>query len=755
VFISMRSIKTLHIAKPARTNTIQRSGTSDYVYTEIVSSFFQFLKLLSVKLLHTLIYWIKLTFAGWFILLMGLSNKVSGQCMSVPVKLEQRVEQSAAIIKAIVKDQEAYKDKFGNIYTLNTLQISAILKGEPTLSEIGAITVGGTIGNEMQVSYPAIQLLPEHEYLLFLEAENPEIANESVKLKNPELQQCLIYADAQGALLLQNGHYADILVKARYTEEELFSQISKITGNNIILNPVQSSSRLGIDLSNAAIAAITSISPDNTKAGTTDASDFITISGSGFGASRGTSTISFRNVNDGGATWITPIASDYVSWSDASITVKVPENAGTGTIDVAGTLSSSPVTIRFSLSAVNSNFSGFGSNMRQRYHLRNKNSSGGYTFSANTTSGFSGNTQAVTTLQDAMDTWTCNTGINWQMGATTTSTFALDNENVVLFDATLPAGVLGRLTNRLTAGSTGGCNGTNTVWWVNEFDLQMRPDPPVAGASWEYGPSLPTSTEYDFESVILHELGHAHGLGHRMASGHTMHYAIFNGSSARTLDSNEIRAGMDKIAYSTSATCFNPGGSGTPMTAQSCASVLPVELIYFNAVKENETVLLNWTTASEFNNDYFTIERSKNAIDFSPVGIVYGAGNSNRPLDYTFTDMEPFDGISYYRLKQTDFDTHSTYSRIVRIQFDRNNQFALSIYPNPASELITLALQDNSANSIISITEISGKKVYYEEIRSGNGNTLKTIDISQLAEGIYLLEYITDGKSTRSKFVKH
>lgn len=748
-------MKPSHIAKSATNHSIYVNGNGKFSLSALFIHLNQSLKANLISFLKTIVYWIKLTLGGWLVILMGLTNKASGQCMSIPVKLEQRVEKSTTIVKAVVKDKESYKDKKGNIYTFNLLEVHTILKGDSSLSTIGAITIGGEIGNEMQISYPAVQLDIDNQYVLFLEENNETIANPDVKAKYPELQQCLIYADAQGALQFQHNQYIDALYHKYYSEEELFSLILKMTGGNLYNKIPSTAQRLVNNQDNAATAAILSIIPDNTLAGTINLLDFITITGTGFGLTRGTNNVSFRNVNDGGASWVIPIATDYVLWTDVSIIVKVPENAGTGTIDVAGTLSSTPITVRYSHTAVNSSFSGFGSNMRQRFHLRNKNSNGGYTLSPNSTSGFSGNSQAVTTLLDAMDTWTCNTGMNWQLGSNTLSEFALDGENVVMFDASLPVGVLGRLTNRLSAGSSGGCSGTNTVWWVNEFDLQMRPDPPVTGTSWEYGPSLPSSSEYDFESVILHELGHAHGLGHRMANGQTMHYAVSNGVASRSLDSNEIRAGLEKLAYSTTTTCFNPGGSGTPMTLQSCSSVLPVELISFNAIKEEEHVVVSWKTASEFNNDYFTIERSKDALNFTPIGVKYSIGNSNRLNEYSFIDYEPLDGVSYYRLKQTDYDGTFSYSRTVMVIFDKNNTQQFSIYPNPANEIVTISMTGKPVSGNITITDVSGKNIIQQVINKSDGIQTIELDVSNLAKGIYLVEFNTEGKSTRSKLVKN
>lgn len=128
----------------------------------------------------------------------------------------------------------------------------------------------------------------------------------------------------------------------------------------------------------------------------------------------------------------------------------------------------------------------------------------------------------------------------------------------------------------------------------------------------------------------------------------------------------------------------------TPNCA-SCSAILPIELISFNAVLKKNLVLLTWITSSEINNDYFTVERSIDGINFEVIGTLNGAGNSTAILNYQLTDDDPFLGTNYYRLKQTDFDGKYTYSEVravslkekglVRITMDPElNDFTLSIY---------------------------------------------------------------------------
>ncbi|MBL0341089.1 MAG: hypothetical protein IPP71_09290 [Bacteroidetes bacterium] len=130
------------------------------------------------------------------------------------------------------------------------------------------------------------------------------------------------------------------------------------------------------------------------------------------------------------------------------------------------------------------------------------------------------------------------------------------------------------------------------------------------------------------------------------------------------------------------------GASGFGFGFADPGGPLPIQLVDFSAQLINDHVDLNWTTASEINNDYFTIQRSANAIEWENLQHIDGAGNSNSPRNYNLSDMHPLEGISYYRLKQTDFNGNTSNSKILKVQ---KGDFAnLKIYPNPAKDFLTL-----------------------------------------------------------------
>lgn len=188
---------------------------------------------------------------------------------------------------------------------------------------------------------------------------------------------------------------------------------------------------------------------------------------------------------------------------------------------------------------------------------------------------------------------------------------------------------------------------------------------------------------------------------------------------------------------------------------QECIVVLPITLSNIETNCNKSTVVIEWTTSSEINNDYFTIERSEDGKSFEPIGIVSGAGNSSISLDYFFIDDTPLNGVSYYRLKQTDFDGKFSYSKIVDSDCKTNSESYTSIYPNPAKDQLTFTY-NNSAKTIgnlnINIINPLGK-IMLEKYYTPEQSMRKTLDISKLSNGIYQVIFITNSNKEIHKLV--
>jgi hypothetical protein len=187
---------------------------------------------------------------------------------------------------------------------------------------------------------------------------------------------------------------------------------------------------------------------------------------------------------------------------------------------------------------------------------------------------------------------------------------------------------------------------------------------------------------------------------------------------------------------------------------------LPIQLTTFTAAHQNATVLLKWTTATESNNDFFTIEKSRDGTSFSFLAKVKGAGNSNRPINYKHNDNELTEGVIYYRLKQTDFDGHFTYSKTVNVNLGNIYNVAEiafeNIYPNPFRNEFTVLFTSSKDQPVeVKVTDMSGKTIASEKMQSGTGsNTYKYSGPEDLPSGIYIVKMSSPTKTVTQRIVK-
>ena len=185
------------------------------------------------------------------------------------------------------------------------------------------------------------------------------------------------------------------------------------------------------------------------------------------------------------------------------------------------------------------------------------------------------------------------------------------------------------------------------------------------------------------------------------------------------------------------------------LAAYQTGSALPLNLLSFSGKKLNSAIQLNWVTENEINTSHFEIERSTNAIAFTKTGIV-AAFNSSGRNEYTFTDMQPLNGINYYRFKQTDKDGRFTYSAIIKIVNDASQlQFTLS--PNPANNFINIIYPSTKEIVNISIYNMQGRLINQQSKK--NEMPIK-VDVKQLEPGTYFMYVFDGGNIQKGKFVK-
>ena len=178
---------------------------------------------------------------------------------------------------------------------------------------------------------------------------------------------------------------------------------------------------------------------------------------------------------------------------------------------------------------------------------------------------------------------------------------------------------------------------------------------------------------------------------------------------------------------------------------------LPINLVHFAAAPINGNIKLDWTTASEINNDYFVIESSVDAINFEEVTRLSGAGNSNVVLNYRAFDNAPHPGVSYYRLKQVDYDGKFMYSNIEVVNLPTLWQNEIVLSPNPVINLLDVRLDpDSFKNPQLELRDIQGKLVLTKTDAEVNAQMPIKLDLQDLPQGLYFLT-VTENKHTLIK----
>lgn len=184
----------------------------------------------------------------------------------------------------------------------------------------------------------------------------------------------------------------------------------------------------------------------------------------------------------------------------------------------------------------------------------------------------------------------------------------------------------------------------------------------------------------------------------------------------------------------------------------STLNPLPVSLLNFTACKQNENVLVKWSTSNESNNDYFTVEKSFDGKEFHTIGVLKGAENSHGILNYELFDFNAKIGVQYYRLKQTDLNGVNSYSKMIRINFTDEISKNINLYPQPVAGVLNINIPNyESEDASVSVYNAFGEKLLSFQNLMGNDFQ---IDLSNLINGIYYIELNIDGIISQSKIVK-
>ncbi|RZK33925.1 MAG: DUF3500 domain-containing protein, partial [Hymenobacter sp.] len=180
------------------------------------------------------------------------------------------------------------------------------------------------------------------------------------------------------------------------------------------------------------------------------------------------------------------------------------------------------------------------------------------------------------------------------------------------------------------------------------------------------------------------------------------------------------------------------------------ATALPLSLLSFDATAQGKSRLLNWTTSNETKVSYFELQRSVNPSSGFTTVTKLNANNSNKNT-YAFTDNESIsETVVYYRLNMVDVNGTSTYSNVVAVKLN-GTITGVSLYPNPVQNVLTISSASSVQNGTISIIDNAGKMVLRSTNRSGRN---LNVDVANLPAGPYLVQLLSEGKTTTLKFVK-
>ena len=492
------------------------------------------------------------------------SNLAVSQCLIQKIPLPARVADASVIIEGKVIKKYSFDVKGSSrIYTANVVEVISVFKGN-TNNTITVFTEGGLLGDRMDLVSPSLQFEIGATGMLMLSANRT------------------MHADygAHGKLDKDiNGHWGvsgpssfiryDLISRKAIDAHETFASVDLLRKDIQSINGTQAKKIAQVPFTNTGNfkkAGITSFSPTTVSGGT---GTVLTIKGSGFGSKQG--SVAFANADDGGKTSLVFSDSAYfISWSDTEVEIYVPQRAGTGKISVVNAnstsyTSSGDLTVTYTRLEIVAN--GPTTNPGKRLYrpaLDDDNGNGGLTWVLNKdfkSGGFKG----PQTMMRALQSWRCSTGVNFGIDTTNTTTTSIvdrDDTHTIMWqnpNQSISAGALG-----VTFSQWSGCYNASKKewhWYLNDVDMVFD-DVLSNGRTWNFGPGSTSSSEYDLESVALHEFGHAHQLAHIIDASGVMHYSIKNGEDKRTLNSNvDVVAGKAVMTSSTTSTgCSSSSG---------------------------------------------------------------------------------------------------------------------------------------------------------------------------------------------------
>ena len=197
-----------------------------------------------------------------------------------------------------------------------------------------------------------------------------------------------------------------------------------------------------------------------------------------------------------------------------------------------------------------------------------------------------------------------------------------------------------------------------------------------------------------------------------------------------------------QIQWATTAAC-----QAAFMDSVTGNTWLPVELVEFTAELKGASVVLGWSTLSETNNDYFTVQRSGDGVAFHCIAEILGAGTTVIPQYYGYVDENPLAGVSYYRLKQTDFNGEYSHSHVVPVYVQNSVGNACEVSKTTTNGITRLECKfaDTASNNHVSIHTVTGKLLFETTVAPHNATFVVELP---LPSGVYLVSNVSNGGKT-------
>lgn len=526
------------------------------------------------------------------------SSTIFAQNLMREIPLKQQIENSSLVLEGKVIAKESFMGSNNNIYTVNTLEVYKVFKGEG-ISQVKVITKGGAVGFNHQIVTHSLELNIGDLGVFNL---NGKTVSSTHGITSNDSRVFYVYSGSQG--FYKYNLYDDVVVNPFKGKKGItavfYKEIigyTKLNYKEVKPFNVKNETSKSRQIKRALVPTAISFAPTTVSAGT-GTTIVISIAGGAtgnFGEAQG--KVSFRNADSGGEDngfpdYIDALDTQITNWTSSSITVQVPSKSGTGNIrvtDASQNVIDSSVDLIVTHAELNVNATFNIGNETKTYayptRLVNNDGSGGYVWQME--SSFDAEEQHLGSKADyiaALETWRCETGLNFTIGPVTSIDEAvLDGVNVIRFDdgSELGDGVLGQTSYYFM-----GCGSSpdNYEVFANEMDMVFD-----SGETWHFGSGLP-GFEIDFQSVALHELGHAHQLGHVIEDNDdVMHFSIGLAEQIRVLSPNNMLAGGNVQIRNESGTpsCFS--GKSAMETYDCNLSVTDQELENAISIYPNPT----------------------------------------------------------------------------------------------------------------------------------------------------------------------